>query len=205
MPLPLLLKESSIISIIISTGFPTASLLTILLLGHLVRLAACNPSLLLVQVDVGFDWPTVQLGGIFISSCKGRYRFSGRSQLQRATWKVLQPGKSPCSKEAWGGGWLQEELVTTLDASPGKPGSCSDASPACRGMAGLPGTMAAENLPPLAACGEVGFETATSARRLHRLCKALLPGRVCGAQQSPSQLSGCCICQSCRLTLLLGF
>lgn len=37
-PLPLLLKESSSISIIISPGFPTALLLTILFLGHLVWL-----------------------------------------------------------------------------------------------------------------------------------------------------------------------
>lgn len=37
-PLPLLLKESSSISIIISPGFPTALLLTILFLGHLAWL-----------------------------------------------------------------------------------------------------------------------------------------------------------------------
>lgn len=44
--MPLLLKERSIISIIILSDFPTVLLLTVLLLGHLVQLAARKSRLL---------------------------------------------------------------------------------------------------------------------------------------------------------------
>lgn len=51
-PLPLLLEESSSISIIISPGFPTALLLTVLFLGHLAWMVHANPASPCVQVDV---------------------------------------------------------------------------------------------------------------------------------------------------------
>ena len=66
-------------------------------------------------------------------------------------------------------------------------------------VAGLQGTMAAKSLLPPAAGREAGFETATSARRVHTLHKVLPPGCGCGAQQSSCWPAGCCICQRAAL------
>lgn len=75
-PLPLLLNESSIISITISPGFPTALLLTI------IAGAACSAgSLSHMQVHVGFDWLGVQPGVIFMSSCEADNALPGRAQF----------------------------------------------------------------------------------------------------------------------------
>lgn len=72
-PLPLLLKEGSIISIIILSDFPTVLLLlTILLLGHLVQLAACKSRLLLSP-----GWCRVWQAG-----CSARSRFYANLQGQ---------------------------------------------------------------------------------------------------------------------------
>lgn len=210
-PLPLLLKESSIISIIILPGFPTALLLTVLLPGHLVQLAACKSSFL----------PSAGRCRVWPAGCSARIHFYEFLQRQiplcrqspvpafkqtsasEGDVESIVAWEKPCPKEAQGSGWLQEELVALLLPGGHWPrGMPAWTIPAAAQMlpwrasraAELHGATAAKNLPPLAAGREVGFETATSARRVHTLHKVLPPGHGCGAQQSPSP-AGCCIWQ----------
>lgn len=137
-PLPLLLKESSASGITISPGFPTALLLTILLLRVFVQLAAC-PTCRSIKGLTGWVFSRSHI----YEFLQGRYCFAGRAQSLSSGFgehcgKYCNPGKMLPQRgsrqqvvpgvgdPAPAGG-----MLATLDASPGKPGSCANASLAC--------------------------------------------------------------------------
>lgn len=221
-PLPLLLKESSIISIIISTGFPTALLLTILLLGHLVWLAACKSNLL----------PSTGWCRVWLDGCSAGSHFYEFLQRQIPLWRrspvpaFRQTSESDVEsnvtwEKPWGAPGPKRLRVAGGSRRSWWPCSCQgDAGhigcqpghmvipPWCASReAGLQGTKVVKNLSPLAAGREVGFKIVTPARRVQTLHEVLPPGRSCGAQQSPTRLDGCSSVkeQCCWLALLLGF